>query len=339
MRGGINDIICDVSVESQGRRCRIAWTEAYTRAPVTVTARPVLALAADAREVASGALGSCDVSPAGDERMVFGLSAAGAEPLEVAERVLAFEGAVNFRDIGGYRAADGRRVRWGAIYRSGHMAHLTAADKDAFTRLGIGTVCDYRRAEERAIENTELPGEPHVETLGIPSGIGDPRFFHRLFEQTEDPAVITDALERMMVYLVREGAGYYRRLFEVLLDPPPGAVLMNCSGGKERTGVGAALLLTALGIPRETIMYDFLLTNDCFPAMREVPRVLEKYSVTLEGQRGVDLIMPLLVSPPSYLEVVFGAIDEDCGSGEAYLASRFDLGAAELARLRDLYLH
>jgi protein-tyrosine phosphatase len=255
----------------------------------------------------------------------------------VAERAVPFAGGVNFRDLGGYRTEDGRRVRWGRLFRSGHLSGLTEDDKRGFAALGVNTVCDFRLAEERADENAELPGAVTMHTIGIPPGIGDRHFFHRLFASADAVEPILDALHDMVRSLVREAAPRYAALFEVLLAAPAGTILMNCSAGKERTGVGSALVLAALGVPRETIMYDFMLSGIYFPAAAEVPRVLEKYGVTHRGELGRALIMPLLETRASYLEAAFTAIDQDFGSTEDFLAHYYGLRAAELARLRDIY--
>ena len=217
------------------------------------------------------------------------------------------------------------------------MTNFTSRDKHTFAALDIRTVCDFRLADERANESTELPGPPALHVLGIEPGLGDKFYFHRLFASTDDPNELMEAMRAMLVSLVHNVAPRYGRLFEVLCANPPGAVLMNCSAGKERTGVGAALVLSALGVPRETILYDFMLSRIYFPAETEVPRVLEKYAVKQRGAAGRALIMPLLETHASFLEAAFAAIDEDFGSTAAFLAHHFGLGPAECARLQDIY--
>ncbi len=316
---------------------RLDWGDAFGSAPVTVRA----ALAADAlgtAPVAGSAPGTLTVAPLDPaERHYFLLEPAAGEAVIVAERAVPFAGGVNFRDLGGYRTDDGRRVRWGRLFRSGHLSGLTDADKRGFTALDVRTVCDFRLAEERASENAELPGTVEMHTIGIPPGIGDRHFFHRLFASADNAEPVLEALHDMVRSLVREAAPRYAALFDVLLAAPAGAVLMNCSAGKERTGVGSALVLAALGVPRETIMYDFMLSGTYFPAAAEVPRVLEKYGVTHRGELGRALIMPLLETRASYLEAALAAIEQDFGSIEDFLAHHYKLRAAERARLRDIY--
>ncbi|MEQ8660704.1 MAG: tyrosine-protein phosphatase [Gammaproteobacteria bacterium] len=326
----------DVARDARGHY-RIDWTRAFGACPGDVRVALTPAALAQAPLAAHGT-GALEVAPlAHARRHYFRLEPAAAEAVVVAERGVTFAGGVNFRDLGGYRTAHGRRLRWGRLFRSGHMAGLTADDKTQFAALDIRTVCDFRLAEERASENAELPGDVRMHTIGIPPGIGDRHFFHRLFASADSVEPILAALHDMLRSLVREAAPNYRRLFEVLLAAPDGAVLMNCSAGKERTGVGSALVLAALGVPRATIMYDFMLSGTYFPAAAEVPRVLEKYAVAQRGELGRTLIMPLLETRASYLDAAFDAIDQDFGSIENFLAHHYGLRETERARLRDIY--
>ncbi len=317
---------------------RLRWDHAFTPGPVsvsyglspdTINSPP---LATNVREVADVRL------PAPCVRPYFRLTAGDGTGVVVAERRLPLDGGVNFRDLGGYQVADGRRVKWGQLFRSGHLSRLTDTDQARLGEFGLRTVCDFRMEEERITENVTLSCSPNLTTLGIPPGIKDRHFLHRLFEETDDPAVVVAAMHDIMRSLVEEAAPRYARLFEVLLDAPPGAVLMNCSAGKERTGVGAALLLLALGAPRATAMYDFTLSRRYFPAEAELPRAREKYSVQPRPGRDVAALMaPLLVTRESYLQTVFDVIDRQYGSDDAFLDKALGLGASARAQLRDRY--
>jgi len=333
------DSILAVRVEGDGDGLRIEWDDAWTRSPVVIhagtnpdaidTSRP---LASDARDAVR--LPAAYANP----RHYFRLAAADAEPLVVARRDVPLDGCVNFRDLGGYRTADGRRVRWGRLFRSGHMANLSEAGKRDFAALDIRAVCDFRLAEESASENADLPGAPPIATIGIPPGVGDREYFHRVFAATDDPRVVLEAVHETMRSIVRDAGARYARMFEVLLGADRGSVLLNCSAGKERTGIGSALVLTALGVPRETVIADFMLSRRYFPAQREIPRVREKYAVRASDDAAATaLIMPLLETHESYLAAAFAVIDESHASCEAFLAQVCQVGPAELRRLRELY--
>ena len=330
-----SDCIANISVARlDAGRFELRWGEDFSPGPVSVYAGPQPEAITRERRLATGALGHAVVSVEG-WRPYFELVDDQGQRLLVAERGVPLQGGVNFRDLGGYLNEDGRRVRWGQVFRSGHMSKLTEADQAAFTALGIRTVCDFRMGEERANENIQLAAAPHIETLGIPPGLKDRFFLHRLFEETDDPEVVAQAIHDIMRCLVSDCAGHYGRLFETLLAAGPGSVLLNCSAGKERTGVGAALLLMALGVPRSTILYDFALSRRYFPAAAEMPRALQKYNVQARPGRDVEALMaPLLYTRESYLECVFETIDERHGDGPTFLRDALGVGPAECARLR-----
>lgn len=315
-------------------RYEVRWGEDFATGPVSVHAGLQPDAIDHGQPLATTASRSAVVAAAG-WRPYFLLVAERGPRLVVAERGVPLEGGVNFRDLGGYRTDDGRRVCWGRLFRSGHMSKLTESDQASFTALGIRTVCDFRMTEERANENVHLKAEPHIETLGIPPGLKDRFFLHRLFQETDDPEVVAEAIHDIMRCLVSDCASHYARLFEALLAAAPGSVLLNCSAGKERTGVGAALLLTALGVPRSTILYDFALSRRYFPAAAEMPRALQKYNVEARPGRDIEALMaPLLYTRESYLECVFDTIDQHHGDDLAFLRDALGVGPAECARLR-----
>jgi protein-tyrosine phosphatase len=291
-----------------------------------------------ARPLVRGAVGHAVIpglAPA--QRHYFRLSSERGDEAIVAQRNVPLSGAVNFRDLGGYATADGRRVQWGRLYRSGHMANLTDAARTEFCALEIGAVCDFRLREERASEHMALPDGVELEILEIPPGVGDAQYFHRVFDQSRDPQAVVEAVHNVVRSMVAESAPRYRRLFEVLLAPPTRNVLINCSAGKERTGVGSALILTALGVPRETIYYDFMLSRTYFPVETEIPRVLTKYSVQADGELARRLVIPLLETRRSYLDAAFDHIDANYGDGMEFLRTQYDLGAVEIEQLRAHY--
>lgn len=334
------DSITEISVKTTAPGAfTIAWPETFTREPVSIGASSSPEGLAQAEPLLDGARGGCTLGGfAPDTRYYFQLRRADGEDIIVAERNVPLAGAVNFRDLGGYAAADGRRVRWGRLFRSGHLSTLTSTGQAAFERLGIVTVCDFRLATERARENMTLPGGVTLEGIEIPPGVRDPEYFHRVFRDASGPDDVAAAVHEVVLSMVNESADRYRRLFEVLLEPAERNVLINCSAGKERTGIAAALLLSALGVPRETIYYDFMLSAVYFPALAEIPRVLEKYAVSAVGDAAQRLVMPLLETRASYLQVAFDSIDRECGDTETFLRSHYDLGPAECSELRRRYL-
>lgn len=334
------DILFDIKITHLKDQLVINWPASASVADVTVRAfdnpqrrgEPTSLLAVD--QVAASAVFS---PPRQERRWYFEICGLDCAPLVVAERALTLEGAVNFRDLGGYQTRAGKRLRWGRVFRSGHLSNLSARDKRVFAGLDIGNICDFRLAEERDKEKTDLPGDAALRILGIQPGIGDKRFFHRLFASANDPSEVVDAMHRMMAVLVIDAAPHYAGMFETLHNAPDKAVLLNCSAGKERTGIGSALFLAALDVPYETILYDFMLSGEYFPALAEVPRVLEKYEVKRPRGEAERLIMPLLETRESYLKAAWDALDAEYGSVDEFLATQYGLDQPARAALQAIY--
>jgi protein-tyrosine phosphatase len=335
----VTDPILDVTVEANGPQAyRLDWGPRVADGAITIYGGQTPSAIDLAHPLAAAVTAPCEVSVPHPGRWYFQLRAERGPGLIVTQRNVPLEGGTNFRDLGGYACEDGRRVQWGRLFRSGHLSHLSDAGKASFAALGINTVCDFRLPEERQHENASLPNSPHVETLSIPPG-NDPFHLHRLFASSENPLVIVDAIHVMLRSFVLDCAPRYARMFDVLLNTASGGILLNCSAGKERTGVGAVLLLLALGVPRPTVRYDFMLSARYFPVEAEIDRVLRKYSVKHPNRdRAIAMIMPLLETRESYIDAVFAAIDSEYDSDPAYLQRALGLDARKLARLRDLYL-
>ena len=272
-----------------------------------------------------------------EQRHYFRLDDNSGDVHYTAQRDIPLEGAVNFRDFGGYPTADGRFTRWGSFFRSGHLSRLSERDQHYLRQLNIKTVCDFRRDVEIQNEQSLIPGEPVTHHVQITPGARDPNHIKHLFAGTERPQDVFEAMLEIMQILIAEAAPQYKRLFEVMLAHEDGAFLMNCSAGKERTGVGAALALMALGVPRETIKYDFMLSGRYYPVKSEVPRVIEKYDVALPGEAGVRLVMPLLETHEAYIQTVFDEIDKLAGSDAEFIKGTYGLTDADLKHLREKY--
>lgn len=269
-----------------------------------------------------------------DKRYFFRIENQPGEQCLAAQRDVPLEGAVNFRDLGGYPTILKSHTRWGRIYRSGHMARLTVNDHKYLENIGIRTICDFRREIEIQNEGSSLPTPGTTYNVQIVPGARDPNHIQHLFAGTQEPQDVLEAMIEIMRILIAEAAPQYKRLFELLLAHENGAFLMNCSAGKERTGVGSALVLMALGVPREQIKYDFMLSGKYFPIQSEIPRVIEKYSVELPGEAGVRLVMPLLEAHEAYIDAVFDEIDKNFTSDEAFIRETYSLGDNELKLLR-----
>jgi protein tyrosine/serine phosphatase len=161
----------------------------------------------------------------------------------------------NFRDVGGYRGAGGRTVRWGQLYRSDSLHALTDADREAFEALGIRTVLDLRRPAE-----VERDGR-------VPdwNGVRWHHLYLRHREWTHAPYKRGSDLARYLADRYRdmadEGASGLAEAMDVLADAAAAPVVVHCVAGKDRTGVVCALTLSLLGVPDEDIAADYALSS------------------------------------------------------------------------------
>jgi protein-tyrosine phosphatase len=162
-------------------------------------------------------------------------------------------GQPNFRDLGGYAAVDGRRIKYGAVYRSGELSQLTDDDVGKLGQLGIRTVVDLRSQEEVSARGAgRLPSAAQI----VPLPIASSDMFAKLipmFLEGDFSQVPPDLLDQVNRMLVSEFTEQYASLFRALSDPGNRPLVFHCTQGKDRAGFGAAMVLSALGVPWETV--------------------------------------------------------------------------------------
>jgi protein-tyrosine phosphatase len=252
-------------------------------------------------------------------------------------------GIRNFRDVGGLPAADGRRLRRGRLYRSGHLAHATEDDVSFLTSLGLHTIFDFRNATDIAAEgpDVDLPG---VRNVNMP--LSDPAAGAELWTTVRNgdlPAlrgVLGDGqgVTRMIdAYreLIRERAAEYNRLLQLILEEESVPVLLHCAAGKDRAGTSIAVILLALGVDRTTIEEDYLLSNDAHCRYR-IQRGADTDPIAVPEV--MQLLSPLFEARTEYLAAAFNTIDELWGSTERYLTECLGCTAGHRERLRALLL-
>lgn len=240
-------------------------------------------------------------------------------------RRLPLVGAVNFRDLGGYRSADGRRVMWRTLYRADSLAELITADVERIAALGLRTLFDLRHEDERTLKPNRLPaGSPlRVRALGF-----YPYEAAEMVEGINDGSLKADDIEHRMRALYRrfplDHVTEYGQLLEGLLERDALPALIHCTSGKDRTGFAVAIVFMALGVPRETIMKDYLLTN----------RYRRDLSFMLRPGLAPDVVSALKGAHPDYLQAAFSTIDEEWGAEAAFLAEALGFDADCCGELR-----
>lgn len=175
-------------------------------------------------------------------------------------RVLALDGVTNFRDLGGYATADGRRVRHGMVFRSAALAGLSARGIAQLQDLPLRTVADLRGTREITIvPSPAIPGCENLPLVIQPRIGASLRDLLQRREATGEDVVAI--LAQAYATYVTEHLPVYRRLFDLILEAGRLPLVFHCTAGKDRTGVGAALLLTALGVPEDQVIADYRATD------------------------------------------------------------------------------
>jgi protein-tyrosine phosphatase len=235
------------------------------------------------------------------------------------------QGASNFRDVGGYRNADGRCVRRGQVFRSDHLAGLTPEDLARLASLGIGHSLDFRGAAEYSATPYAIPGVQRLALTIEPTVIARMQALvvQGIVPTTEETVALMCETYRDFV---NHNAGTFGRFLKHLLEQPTPQVF-HCTAGKDRTGFAAALLLSALGVDRATIEHDYLLTNQLY-----------KRDNRLEGSGHPHVMKVLWQVQPEFLHAAFDAVDAQHGGMQDYLHGAIGLIPQELAELKQMLL-
>jgi protein-tyrosine phosphatase len=247
-----------------------------------------------------------------------------------AQRRLPVAGAANLRDLGGYATGDGRALRWGVLYRSDSLAQLSDEDLTYLERLSLRRVVDFRSEAERERDPDRLPDGMNVVWQPIAGQGLDPR---ALQDRLLAGGVSADESAAFLIEgnraFVNDFRDVYARFLRDLADPANLPTLFHCTAGKDRTGFAAALVMLALGVPRDTAMRDYLLTNTY--TQGKTRRTLQMIRLASWFRANPRDLEPLFEARESYLNAAFAAIDAQPGGSEAYLRS---LGVDDALRER-----
>jgi protein-tyrosine phosphatase len=250
----------------------------------------------------------------------------------LAERLPGVVGASNFRDVGGYRTADGRQIRWGMIYRSSSLSELTPGDAERLRALGLRTIVDLRSSDERKDEPTRWSGSARPQTVAHDYEM-DVSAFLGSFRNGATPDAARKLMTDFYPAVLQSHRPQFRAVFDSLLAREDGPVLFHCTAGKDRTGVLTALLLSALGVPRDQVIADFLLSNTYYQ-----PKPLPGDAGGL-ARLPPDVMAVLMGVEASYLEAVFAELDRTYGGVEGYLDRELGVDATDLAILKARYTY
>lgn len=257
------------------------------------------------------------------------------------ERILNLEAGCNFRDLGGYTTLDGRRIRPGQLFRSGVMTYFSPRDREKVSGLGIRTICDLRRPLERETEPSHWPDDS-IRVLfwdqRPPATTSD----EGSIGQCRTPEAARETMNRlyhdMPLWLEPRLQGVFQCLAEGSVP-----LVFHCAAGKDRTGLAAALVLHALGVPRETILEDYRLTNEAV----DLEQFLTEHrsaGLGLNDPSNPLVVLPketrrlLLAADESYLKTALARIEKEYDSIDNYLEIRLGVDGRQRETIRKLVL-
>lgn len=247
------------------------------------------------------------------------------------KRILNLEGAINLRELGGYPTKFGTTIKYNKLLRSGDISNLSGKSLSYLKKYGLRYVVDFRTSSEqytwadttadfyKIYSDPVYPLKGNGDKLAGIINRGDYSYLGMIYQ-----SVVLDS----------HGQQAYKIFFDLLLhnDQPNQSLLFHCAAGKDRTGIGALLILKALGVDDETITKDYLLTN----LMYEDESTIEKTLNDKDGNQDINQ-MNMTKGDLQSITSVYNAIDHYYGSFENYLNTALGVDQAKLKRLREIY--
>ena len=266
-----------------------------------------------------------------DRPYYFALVCPGSPELIVGERRMPLEGSVNFRDLGGYPAGGAKTVRWGQIFRSDNLARLTDRDIEMLECLELATVVDFRTEAEIERSPDRLPARDRLRYLHMPiqHGEHDPAAAFERIKKGDHQWLSEDFMAEGYMRSIDDFAPLWARFFNTLASADRRPLVFHCTGGKDRTGTAAALILSVLGVADGIIVHDYALSAGY------IAGVLETIYAQLE-EMGVDPrgVAPYFTVTPSRMRRLLAHIEKTCGSAADYLVDRAGVDSGVIRRLK-----
>ncbi len=258
-------------------------------------------------------------------RLVIARVASTMLAMSTPSRHIELSGSTNFRDLGGYAGIGGRHVRWRKLFRSDQLGELSAADVEVLSGLGMARVCDFRGQQERLTQTCVIP-RVQVHALSIEPTVVQGMQAILSAGQTLTPQLTVELMEQTYRDFVLHNTDRFSELFGHLLDNDT-PLVFHCTAGKDRTGFAAALILSALGVERNVVMQDYLLTNTFYRQQRTTSEFASR-----------EVLEILWRVQAGFLEASLQTVESRHGGMDTYLEKALGLGSRKRARLQQLYL-
>ena len=258
---------------------------------------------------------------------------------------LEFDALSNTRDLGGMPTVDGKKIRAGMLYRSGHLYAASEADREKLASL-VDLVVDFRTPKERGEKpDPDLPG---VENLHLPIMDSLSAGVTREKDADEEAiSILIQSTERARAHMIATYTGFvtspfavsqYGKFVRLLLDPHPRGILWHCTAGKDRAGFASVIVEELLGVDRALIREDYLRTNEY---LAEEIESLTEMLMRMYGKRDAETdaaLRAMFCADLSYLDALYREIDTRYGSFDGFLSDGLGVTKEDRDTLRARYL-
>jgi Protein tyrosine/serine phosphatase len=279
--------------------------------------------------------GYAAADPKPGSRVYFYIKTSSGASVTVAERKVNLQGAFNFRDLGGYKTTDGKTVKWGKLFRGEELGHLTDADIKTVQGMGIQSNVDYRTdAEVNAMPDPVIPGIKNIRTDAGNAGSTADLTSMISSGQMKDEATAVQMMAGFNKQMV-DSPKFYVQLMELLNDPDNIGLLQHCTAGKDRTGLGSAIILLTLGVDEKTVMEDYLLSNVYRAEANK--KTIEALKAQVQDENVVAAVTALMGVQKEFLQAAIDEMKAKYGSIDAFLEKGLGITTAERAKLKAMY--
>lgn len=261
-------------------------------------------------------------------------------------QTIGLTGVHNARQLGGYITIDGKTIKDGVLLRTGNLSNASKEDVAKLTEkynlkidIDLRTVAEIDGAPDVKIDgvtekNIRITKELSPAYLKAVIGVISEDPVGDAIMRVEDGTISDTIYSNMVTNSHAQKA--FKEFFDTILKNEDGAILFHCSQGKDRTGVAAVLILSALGVDEETIMKDFLLTND-FNA-EKINFLVDETKKRTEDPKIIEGVHAQLGVEERYMQNMYATIDKEYGSMDSYLKELIGLSDKDIQTLKDRYL-
>jgi len=249
----------------------------------------------------------------------------------LAERRVRLEGSVNFRDLGGYETLDGRRIKWGKVFRSDNLARLSDMDQTKLKNMGIKLVCDFRTPAEIKKSPDKFPGNSTAMYLHLPiihGEIDNTSLFERI-KKGDIEWISTDFMIKGYINNLENFSDTWAEVIKRLASPDNIPMVFHCTAGKDRAGTCAALILLLLGVPEQIVIADYSLSNVY------ITKVLDKiYTYIKSIDIDPEQVAPYFTAPKECIISLIHHINHNYGSVHNYFTKKTKLEHKTISALK-----